>query len=316
MRIIDFHCDTIERLYSSKGVKLKKNDFHVDIEKLKKGNALGQFFAIFLYLEKIQKEGRGPHEVALEMIDLFHQELQDNSEDLALALNYDDLIKNKDNNKISAFLTIEEGAVLEGNINNLTKLYNLGVRLITLTWNYQNEIGFPNCNKDFMNRGLTPFGMEVVEEMNRMGMLIDVSHLSDGGFHDVARLSKKPFIASHSNARSVTQHSRNLTDPMIKLLAEKGGVTGINFCASFLGKDEVSRVEDMVKHIKHIYNVGGIDVVALGSDFDGIGSTLEIKDFGEMHMLINALEKSGFKEGEIEKICWGNGLRIIKETLK
>jgi len=316
MSIIDFHCDTIDRLYINNGIGLKKNDFHIDVDKLKKGNALAQFFAVFLHLKEIQDKGRTPLEVALEMIDLFYKELKDNSDELAFAATINDINNNKNINKISAFLTIEEGAVLEGSIDNLNKLYQLGVRLITLTWNFPNEIAFPNCRKEFTDRGLTTFGIEVVEEMNSLGMLIDVSHLSDGGFYDVARLSKKPFIASHSNARAKTDNKRNLTDDMIRLLAEKGGVMGINFCANFLGPDNISRVDDMIRHIKHIHNVGGIDVIALGSDFDGIDSQLEIVDYGQMQLLLNALEKGGFKEGEIEQICSLNGLRIIKEVLK
>jgi membrane dipeptidase len=167
-----------------------------------------------------------------------------------------------------------------------------------------------------MNKGLTAFGREVVHEMNRLGMIIDVSHLSDKGFYDVAELSEAPFIASHSNSRSIKENSRNLTDEMIKLLAQKGGVTGINFFGSFLSNDNLSRVDDMVRHIKHIKSVGGIEVIALGTDFDGIEGELEIKNIGEIGILLQGLEKGGFSQEEIDKISYKNAARIIKDVMR
>jgi membrane dipeptidase len=312
MKIIDMHCDTISKLCECKGTCLRKNDFCVDIEKLKKGNYAAQFFAMFIYL----KNGKDPLETCLHMIDRCYVELDKNRNDIQIAKNYDDMVENQSEEKISAFLTIEEGAAIKGKVENLRNFYRLGVRLMTLTWNFPNEIGYPNCKEEFMNKGLTDFGKEVVFEMNRLGMIIDTSHLSDGGFYDVAKLSKKSFVASHSNARAVTDHSRNLTDDMIKILSEKGGVMGINFEKNFLGNDGMSRVEHMVKHIKHIKNVGGIDVIALGTDFDGISPELEIKDAGEMDKLIFALQKSGFSEDDIEKILYKNTMRVIKDVMK
>lgn len=191
----------------------------------------------------------------------------------------------------------------------------MGVRAITLTWNYPNEIGYPNTNYEHKDKGLTSFGEEVVHEMNRLGMLIDVSHLSDQGFYDVARLSSKPFIASHSNARAIKNHSRNLDDNMIKTLSEKGGVMGICFERDFLGESEKARIEDMIKHIKHIKNIGGIDVIALGSDFDGCHPDGEISNIGEIEKLSYALKDNNFTEDEIDKIFYRNALRVIKDVL-
>jgi membrane dipeptidase len=154
--------------------------------------------------------------------------------------------------------------------------------------------------------------------MNRLGMLIDVSHLSDGGFYDVARYSKQPFVASHSNARECTMHLRNLTDDMIRVLAEKGGIMGLNFESFFLNEGEptaLSTVEDMIRHLKHIRNVGGIDVMAIGTDFDGTMHSSEIAHLGEMEKLTVALKKNRFSEEEIDKIYYKNALRIIKQVL-
>jgi len=309
---IDLHCDTILRLMEE-GVtgNLYHNSLSVDIQKLQQGNAQAQFFAMFIDLKK---DG-DPLLRALAMIDRFYQELEANAEYVAVARNYSDFLQNKKDNKVSAFLTIEEGGALKGDLANLRNFWRLGVRLITLTWNYPNEIGYPNALPECRDNGLTPFGREVVAEMNRLGMLIDVSHLSNQGFYDVAALTNSPFVASHSNAWSVTAHSRNLTDDMIKLVAAKGGVVGINFEKSFLGNAPISRIEDMVCHIKYIYNVGGCDVLAIGSDFDGISPELELAHAGQMGKLVTALEASGFHQEEIDKICWKNALRVIKDTL-
>jgi membrane dipeptidase len=320
MKIIDLHCDTISKLYQSeyeKGEKISlfKNELHVDVEKLAAANAVGQFFALYIDLRQKYKNGEKAMEYCLGMLDCFYNQLEDNKDKIRLARNYEEMNKNIADGKMSAFLTIEEGGVIDGKLCNLRNFYRLGVRLMTLTWNYPNEIGYPNVEEKYMNKGLTDFGIEVVQEMNRLGMIIDVSHLSDKGFYDVAALSKTPFIASHSNARSIKVHSRNLTDDMIRTLAEKGGITGINFFGSFLSKDNFSSVESMIRHIKHIKNVGGIDVIALGTDFDGIEGPLEIENIGKIDMLFHTLEKSGFSSEEIDKMSYKNACRIIKEVM-
>ncbi|WP_125154338.1 dipeptidase [Clostridium rectalis] len=312
MSIIDMHCDTIYKLMADESIGLRENNISIDLKKLKKANSKAQFFAMFI--------DKSEHSNVLKrfysMVDKFLIEIHKNKDYISLAKNYNEMNENFLQDKISAFLTIEEGAALEGNIENLEKFYDLGVRLITLTWNYPNEIGYPNTQENYMKNGLTEFGIEVVEKMNKLGMIIDVSHLSDEGFYDVAKYSNKPFVASHSDARFIKNHPRNLTDHMIKILSESGGVMGINFSSNFLGNSKVSKIEDMITHIKHIKNVGGIDCIAIGTDFDGIGNEVEIKDFGEMDKLVISLEKNSFSQGEIEKILNKNAERVIKDTLK
>lgn len=312
-RIIDLHCDTVLKLMEDKEhLELLRNNFNVDIEKMQKGNYMAQFFAMFVDLKGV----RDPFETAVEMIDKFYMELDKNSDRIKYAGSMDELKKNDSEGKMSAFLTIEEGGVLKGRMHNLRILYRLGVRLITLTWNYPNEIGYPNYRWEYKDRGLTPFGREVVEEMNNLGMAVDVSHLSDAGFYDVAEVSRKPFCASHSDARAVNEHPRNLSDEMIKVLSEKGGIIGINFEREFLGGADLSRAEDMAAHIKHIRDVGGIDAVAIGTDFDGIPQDLEIKNAGEMEKLITELSREGFSSNEIDKITHKNVIRFINDVMK
>ena len=312
MKFIDLHCDTIDLLMLGKGGSdLRKNEYCVDINKLKKGNCLAQTFALYVDLD----EHKNAYKHCLNMAEKFHEELRKNNDVIRLATNYKDIIENEQNKKISALLSIEEGEVLDGKIENLRKFYELGVRMITLTWNHENQIGYPHKKIEYKDKGLKQFGFEVVENMNELGIIVDVSHLSDAGFYDVAKVSKKPFVATHSNSRKMTNHSRNLTDEMIKVLANAGGVTGINFCSSFIGDTPMTMISDMVRHIKHIKNVGGIDVIALGSDFDGIESPVEIKDSSEMNKLAISLEKEGFNIDEIEKIFYKNALRVIKDVM-
>ena len=310
MYLIDLHCDTIMRLFDEKKV-LFKNDCGIDIQKLCKGDSLAQFFALFVNLEFTDN----PLERCLAMLDCFYNELTKNVDFIALATDYETLLQNQENGKLSAFLSIEEGGTLQGKLSNLRNFHRLGVRMITLTWNHPNEIGFPNFGEVHSDKGLTAFGHEVVSEMNRLGMLIDVSHLSDRGFYDVANSSNKPFLASHSNARTMTGHPRNLTDDMLRLLAEKGGVTGITFAKQFLGTKDISLVEDIVRHIKHVKKIGGIEVLSVGTDLDGTAPKLEIDNIGSMDKLLYALEQNGFNESEIEKIFYKNALRVIKDVL-
>jgi membrane dipeptidase len=312
MQIIDLHCDTISCFMEAcEHTSLRRNNLSVDIDKLQAGQALAQFFALYVNKEK----HHDPFEHCLLMLDRFYQELAQNTDVIQLACSYSDLCDAMTQKKIAAFLTIEEGGVLKGKIEYLRIVHRLGVRLITLTWNYPNEIGFPNCEENYCHRGLTEFGQEVVQEMNRLGMIIDVSHLSDQGFYDVARLSAKPFTASHSNARSMTNHPRNLTDDMIKTLANKGGVMGLNFANRFLGVSPTSQIGDMVRHLNHIRNVGGADVLAMGTDFDGIERQLEIETIGEIGKLTDALQKAHWSNEDIEKLFYKNALRFIQEVL-
>ena len=312
MRPIDMHCDTVLRLMEDKeNTGLYKNDLSVDIEKLKKTNSLAQFFAIWV---DIISE-RDPMEICLEMIDKFYVEVDKNSQEIAIATNYEDSIRNDREGKISAVLAIEEGASIKGELYNLRNFYRLGVRAITLTWNEANEIGYSNFYEEYRDKGLTDFGREVVYEMNRLGMLIDVSHLSDQGFYDVSKESTKPFIASHSNSRTIKEHSRNLTDDMIKILSNSGGVMGICFERDFLGDTENASIKDIIRHIKHIKNIGGIDVIALGSDFDGSHPNCEINNIGEIEKLAYALKDNGFSDDEIDKIFFKNAMRVIKDVL-
>lgn len=312
MNFIDFHCDTASLLLEDTSKTLKVSDLKVDIEKLTKGGALAQFFALFIDSSVVESS----YGKCVNMLNNLKYELKNNNDSIILCRNFEDYKIAKNKSKIGAFIAIEEGDAIEGDLEKLKFFKNEGVSLVTLTWNYENNIGYPNFEYKFKEKGLKNFGQEVIEMMNELGMIIDVSHLSDGGFWDVLNKSKYPVIASHSNSRESWSHSRNLTDSMIRALSNKGGVTGINFCSHFLGENKISSIEDMIRHIKQIRNIGGIECIALGSDFDGIENEVEIKDCSEMNKLALELTRNGFNDDEIEKIFYKNAERIINDVLK
>ncbi len=303
--VFDLHCDTILRIYTD-NTQLKTNEYHISEEKMKKGNSLAQFFAMFVDMKSVDD----PYITCNEMIDVFEREVEKSE-----VINKGTAPSDINAKYITGILTIEEGGVLKGKMENLIHFYERGVRSIVLTWNYENEIGYPNYNYTYKDKGLKPFGIEVVKKMNELGMIVDVSHLSDGGFYDCIKYSNKPIIASHSNARSVYDHPRNLTDEMILLLRDKGGVMGINFYSGFLDGSEVSKVSSIVEHIKYIRDLAGIDVIALGTDFDGIDCELEISNMSKMDLLKEALVEEGFTKEEIDKIFYKNALRVYKEVV-
>ncbi|MDM8534206.1 dipeptidase [Clostridiaceae bacterium HSG29] len=308
MKMIDLHCDTISVLEKlGNGVNLKKNNFHVDIEKLKMNGSIAQFFALFVKLDEYDN----PWNHFENLYDRFKKEIEENKNEIIHVKSFEEM---KNNKKISAFLTVEEGGIIGNDLNRLNQLYELGIRLITLTWNFKNSIGHPNL-KGFYDKGLTDFGKNVIEIMNDKGIIVDVSHLSDKGFYDVIEISKKPFIASHSNAREIANNPRNLTDDMLKILGNKGGITGLNFCPPFININEISSIEYMIKHINHIVNHAGIESMAIGTDFDGISGNLEIADISKMYLLKDRLVKEGYSEEKIDKIWYKNAERVIKEIL-
>ncbi|MCD8337319.1 MAG: dipeptidase [Lachnospiraceae bacterium] len=247
------------------------------------------------------------------------REVAEHSDIIAMARNAREIEENFRAGKMSAVLTIEDGRMVNGNMERLIALKEEGVCAIALTWNYANCFGSPNSKDSvIMNTGLTSFGKEAVEVMNDIGILIDVSHLSDGGFWDVAKLSEKSFVATHSNCRAISPHQRNLTDEMIRALARKGGVSGLNFSPDFLSPDltsQVTRVELLADHVMHFIKIGGEDCVGLGTDFDGIEGNFEIGHPTQMHLLFEELSRRGLTQRQLDKIKSGNVLRMMRESI-
>lgn len=338
--IIDMHCDTISGIYdrrqNGEDVCLRQNDMHLDLLRMKQGGYLCQSFALYSPLQALRDRGIDPFLYAKALSDTLDAEVAANPDLVRPVTTAAQILQNQEGGVISALKTIEEGGVYKGDPDLVRAFYGMGVRKSTLTWNYENELAWPNrlvtpAKKGDgwrvapylapeTEHGLKPAGKDIVLLMEELGMIIDVSHLGDKGIYDIFDLVKKdtPVIASHSNARAVTNHARNLTDDMLRLIADHGGVTGINFSSSFLTDDgsNETRVADMVRHAKHIRDVAGIDVLGLGTDFDGIGSTLkDIKGGQDMQKLADALSLAGFTADEIEKVCYKNVLRVYQTVL-
>lgn len=322
MKYIDLHCDTISELMRDTNRHLLDAPLQININHLKEGECLLQCFAMFVYLKKTPN----PFQYCIEMIDRYYEELKRHSAWIAPVYSFEDVKKNYENHKISSLLTIEEGGVTEGNLSYVRTFHKLGVRMICLNWNFINGVGHPNftlCEtpnfkEPNTKEGLTPYGIEMVQEMNRLGMIVDVSHLSDKGFYDCIQYSTKPIVASHSNARGVCNHVRNLTDDMILKLAQNGGVMGMNFCAAFLNEDEeVGRdtIPCVIEHMLYIKKLAGVDVIALGSDFDGIDPNISLNNASLLPKLFQEMRRVGFTEEEIEKISHRNFLRVLKANL-
>lgn len=323
MKYIDCHCDTLTEL--KEGETFNVNRRNVCVSALREAECLIQCCAVFIPTGTFEPDERGQRIDAeyKRVLNVYERELEMNKTQLKKVLSKNDVSECIKGEKTGILLTIEDGGVFQGNIERLYQAYRDGVRLVTLTWNHENEIGYPNSiSEEVMSKGLKNFGFEVIEEMCRLGMVVDVSHLSDGGFLDTAEYmmkKKMPFVASHSDSRALCAHQRNLPDNYIRMLSEAGGVMGINFAAHFLNENADvygdSRIEDMVRHVLHIRNVGGTDVLAIGSDFDGVSCRLEIDTPVKMNLLYEALHKAGMKETEIEKMFYKNALRVFTEVL-
>ena len=316
-KALDLHCDTLMKLPKTGNLDEKKN--MVTLEGLQSGGVALQCFADFVPTGIFPKGFRKTLTAVMfnKLYKNYRRMMETHSDILFPVLTAADIDRAGVDGKIGVLLTIEDGGVLGEELANVKKFYDKGVRLVTLTWNHPNAIGYPNSNdSEIMYKGLTDFGREVVREMERLGMVVDVSHVSDGVFWNVAEIARKPFLASHSNSRAVCNHKRNMTDEMIKKLADCGGVMGLNLGPEFLAEgSEDSRVEDMVKHILHIRNIAGIDVLALGSDFDGVHGNMDIHGPESWPKREAALLAAGLSEDELDKIWWANAERVLRAVL-
>lgn len=327
MKVVDMHCDTIGELIkcATKENTFMRNNLHIDIAKLKTGNYMLQNFAMFVNM----KEYPDCYKRCKEMIAYWNILKEEYSGYIKEIKCVDHIIENNKAGRLSALLTVEEGECCRGDLKTLEELYKLGVRMMTITWNYENSLGYPATPRckitgkkltSDMSKGLTKKGKEIVCRMQEIGMIADVSHLSDKGFYDVADIARnngKPFVVSHSNARCIAGHPRNLSDDMIRLVGERGGVIGVNFYPPFLSEKNISAKEQLsyiILHIRHMINKGGIDCVGLGTDFDGIDGKLAISDASKMQVLYEALRYAGFSESETEHIFWRNVINVYKEV--
>lgn len=315
MFICDCHCDTLTELYN-KNASLYENEQHFDI---KRQIALGgglQFCAIYVPTEVFRYQGGLRYTLCL--LDKYNQEikkLHENGIDVLQVRTAEDA-GNVLKHKSATLLAIEEGGAIDGSLEALRCLYELGVRAMTLTWSNRNDIA-DGINEEATGSGLTLFGKQVVAEMNRLGMLVDVSHISTAGFWSVIETSTKPIIATHSNAKSLCSHPRNLNDEQIKALAQNGGLAGITFAGQFLEEDwRNACIESVYKHIDYMLNlIGNDDHIGFGSDFDGISHPpYNIQGVQDYKPLTEYLSKY-YSDETINKITHQNVINLLQKVL-
>lgn len=319
--VIDAHCDALLAVIGKSQIPgdQGKRDFlvrnkisHIDLPKLLEGKVVCQFMALFAEDEDIPRVNEYTH----GLIDEFNGICARSGGAIFPLLKAADLDKAIPGKGVAGLLSIEGAEALEGSLDAADEFYARGVRAIGITWNRRNAFG--RGVKAEGEDGLTALGFALVEKMEAMKMIVDASHLSDKAFEHLADAARRPFIASHSNARSVNDHPRNLTDGQIKRIAEGGGAIGAVFVPNFVAlKPTKSYLEHFIDHIDHFVRKGGMDCVALGSDFDGYrgieGHVLA--DASEFPLLAQALENRGYAEAQIEKIFSKNWDRVIRELL-
>ncbi len=307
-KLIDAHCDTASELLD-KNETLEKNSCMINTSYMKNYDGYVQFFAAY-----VNKKYENSFLRAVEILDKARQEIQKN--DIKLIKKYSDLedvIKQK---KHGAVLAIEDARALCGSVASVRFFYDYGVRAITLAWNDDNDvIHGANSPKD---RGILPFGRKVIKEMNRLGMIIDVSHTTERGFYDVIEESSSPVMASHSNCYSLCSHRRNLTDEQIKTLIKNDGIMCINIYPPFLENNpDDADAKSVISHIEHVLSLGGEDHLGLGSDFDGIDSVpKDIKNLKDYTKIFEKMVKIGYNIELVNKIAYKNIMNFMKKVEK
>ncbi len=309
MTVFDAHCDTVQKICDFGG-NLVDNSYHIDLNRLNTFDGYIQIFAAFI--DK-QSDVLPPFKRCNQLIDRYFYEISDAEGKISHCINSTDIKSALNEGKLATLLSIEGGEALEGNLNNLNYFYNRGVRAMTLTWNYTNEISGGIADKD--DTGLTNFGKSVVSKMNELGMMIDVSHISERGFWDVIKQTKMPIAATHSNAKKLCPNSRNLSDEQICAIIENGGCIGINLYSEFISEDKCN-IKDVINHIEHILSLGGENNVGLGCDFDGMSKLPKgIDGVQDIYKLFDEMQRLGYADLLIKRIASGNFLNLCKKIL-
>jgi len=283
--LIDSHNDTIvaHMRAGNLGLAVRSDKVQLDLPKMREAFVDAAFFAVDVTLAN-----KNHLTYALDAFGFFEKEITVNKAEITIAKNISDILQVNRDGKIAAILAVENSDVLEGSLRSLAA---------------------DGVDESRSRGGLTNFGVQLIEEMDRLGMLIDAAHISEQGFWDVLEVSKKPIIVSHGNCKALCNHRRNLTDEQIKGLAEKDGVIGITYVPSFVDVEKPS-LKRLLDHIDHVINLVGVDHVGLGSDFDGGGTLL--KDATELPKITEGLLERGYSGKEVEKILGENHLRVLK----
>lgn len=319
---IDCHCDTI--MYSRKESLWYHPERHCDFARLKETVDI-QFMAVFPYLDQVLPQAKEAIPmIAQEMVGWILEGVQMYPENVGLIQNQQDIAALQKAGKLGILVGIEGGESLGGNLQTLDTLFALGVRLVGLTWNYENELAWGcGCDKNqketdlmLVHDGLKPFGAAVIKRAEQLGMIVDLAHISYHGFWRALDVAQKPVLVSHGNCYALCPHVRNLRDEQLKALAEVNGVLGISFVPGFLNATVDACVEDILRHMDYGVEVAGIEHIGIGSDFDGVEQLPQgVTDTCFLTCLAEALDKRGYREQDRKKIMGDNVLRVIKANL-
>ena len=308
---LDTHCDT--PMFFPQGIHFEQRDprILVDLHKMTEGRQDATIMVAYL-----PQPTDNPTAFADNIFDKIETIVRDNSRYLALARTPEDLWKNKHLGLKSIMLGIENGIALDGKLSNLRHFADRGIVYMTLCHNGDNDICDSASKSNQTHGGVSQFGAEVIAEMNRLGILVDMSHAGEKSFYDALDISKKPIVCSHSSARALCDHPRNLTDDQMRALAAKGGVAQTTIYHGFLRKDAQATILDVMAHLEHAIAVMGIDHVGLGTDFDGDGGVPGLADSSELLLFTRQLLRKRYSDEDIQKVWGGNFLRVMAEAQK
>ena len=309
--VFDFHCDTALMLLGddlNQAGSLRKNSGHIDLERAVKLGGYAQCFACFTTDIPELLHGISPIVLFERELATIQREVDKNSDLISIAYSVDEIEENRANGKMSAILTLEGTAGIDYNPALLEDLWAIGFRVTSLGWNEKN----PLTGSNVTGGGLTDLGREYVKEAQRLGMRVDVSHISDEGFWDIMKITEAPILATHSNSRAVHNHSRNLTDDMFRAIRETGGVAGYNACRDFTGENP--NLDTVCDHILHFLELDPDGKhIALGGDLDGVEAMPDgFEGVQSYPALARKLLDRGLTEENVMDIFWNNAIRVMK----
>lgn len=306
--MIDLHCDTISQIIA-KNETLLSNNQHFDLLRAKKAGVCLQVFALF---SSSREKDSSLREILIQ-IDKFYCELEQNSDHVYQVLGGDDLQSLGQTGKLACLLHLEGAEAIGKDLGIFRQLCRMGLRSIGLTWNNSNQLA-GGIAEGKNAAGLTFYGKKVLKEMEQAGILLDLSHISEQAFFEALEYYNKPVMVTHANARALCNHPRNLSDKQLKLLADNGGVVGLNQVSHFVKKEEAS-LEDFLNHMVYISELIGVKHLALGSDFDGTDNTV-LSGVEAYASLEQSLYNRGFDRQEVEMILQENALRVMRGVLR
>ena len=306
-KIIDLHCDTIGRC-AEEGLDLTSRLLHFSLKARPESLRICQAAAIFI---DSSLTGQDAQARFLKGYEVFCREMNAQSQTVSPIRKLEDISRKLDEKPVLLFLTVEGGTVLGGEIAWVDKLSEMGVKMLTLTWNGESEL----CGGVDSEKGFTPFGRQAVARMEALGMIVDASHLNDKSFWELCEFAEEPFCASHSNARAVCSHPRNLTDDQFREIVRRGGVVGLNYYRHFITEGgQTDSIDDLLRHLHHFLELGGEDAVALGSDLDGHPLIAPyLNGVEKIPALIDALERSGIGKNVVEKVLFHNAACFLEK---